>query len=399
MRIIKEEKFKKIINREFNFEFNITEEGLYLVEISARARSEKQIGKNESDDDDLRVEIDGRKFGQPSDPNRYLDSPAAFSGGQIYNLKKTVVFVCQFSEGNHFINFIPDREPTLEEVKIYRPEIENGKLVAALNWQAEDGDRRDWCTVALIDLPLKETIIELTCQKRKFDRDDVKIIIDGEIKKNLKSGFRKFWYWLGAFSGSEKQINTFKLDKERRPVHYIEFWADRMPTLNQAVLDFGENLLKRIPTVYDPEWVGDFRSDPEDILLSRLILGEAEGQSQEVKTWIAGSILNRMRAKAWPDTIQDVILQQGQYDPFKPADANFHKITDPLEDADSNRRNSWFISYKIASGILSGEIKNPTEATHFHGKGVTKEWFMENVVPNGKFLKKIEDTYFYWSRN
>ncbi len=32
-------------------------------------------------------------------------------------------------------------------------------------------------------------------------------------------------------------------------------------------------------------------------------------------------------------------------------------------------------------------------------RGITREWFEKNVVPDGKFLKKIGDTYFYWSPN
>lgn len=44
----------------------------------------------------------------------------------------------------------------------------------------------------------------------------------------------------------------------------------------------------------------------------RLILGEAENQSKETKIWMAGSILNRVKATAWPNTIHDVILQTGQ---------------------------------------------------------------------------------------
>ena len=38
-------------------------------------RSEKQIGENETDDDDLRVEIGGRKFGRLNDAYGYFDSP------------------------------------------------------------------------------------------------------------------------------------------------------------------------------------------------------------------------------------------------------------------------------------------------------------------------------------
>jgi len=243
-------------------------------------------------------------------------------------------------------------------------------------------------------LPLKKS-----CERKKFDKDDVKIIIDGQVKRNLKSGFRKFWYWLGIFSGGKTQRDNFRLDLEKRSNHYVEFWADRTPILNKLTLDFGGDLPKRTPTVYDPKWTENFLDDPVDILLARLIFGEAEDQLPEAKIWIAVSVLNRMRAKAWPDNIHDVVLQPGQYDPFKPDDPNFSKVINPLEEADNKRRISWFESYEIAVKILSGEIKNSSEATHFHGRGVTKEWFMEYIVPNGRFLKKIDDTYFYWSPN
>jgi hypothetical protein len=49
--------------------------------------------------------------------------------------------------------------------------------------------------------------------------------------------------------------------------------------------------------------------------------------------------------------------------------------------------------------VLTGKIAKPAEATHFHGIGVTRDWFEKNIVPNGKFLRKIGDTYFYWSPN
>jgi hypothetical protein len=45
------------------------------------------------------------------------------------------------------------------------------------------------------------------------------------------------------------------------------------------------------------------------------------------------------------------------------------------------------------------KAENPTEATHFYGVGQNRESFEKNVVPDGKFIKKIGDTYFYWSPN
>ncbi|MEK7649053.1 MAG: cell wall hydrolase [Patescibacteria group bacterium] len=128
---------------------------------------------------------------------------------------------------------------------------------------------------------------------------------------------------------------------------------------------------KRISSAINLRWTGDFHDDPEDIILARLIFGEAEDQSREAKIWIGGSVLNRVRAKAWPNTIQDVVLQRGQYDPFKKTDRNFKKITDPLTGAGKARKTAWEESYEMARGLLSGNIANPSTATHFHGRGIS----------------------------
>ena len=94
-------------------------------------------------------------------------------------------------------------------------------------------------------------------------------------------------------------------------------------------------------------------------------------------------------------------MQKGQYDPIKPTNPVFEKIISPLkfEDIGEDDKKSWYECYEIARGVISGKIKNPTTATHIHGVGVTRDWFEKNVVPKGKFLKKIGNTYFYWSPN
>ncbi|MFH1838209.1 MAG: cell wall hydrolase [Candidatus Kuenenbacteria bacterium] len=180
-------------------------------------------------------------------------------------------------------------------------------------------------------------------------------------------------------------------------MHYIELWADRNPEIEEINLKIEEP--KKIPTVDDPKWTGNFKDDPEEILLTRLVFGEARNQPQEAKIWITWSVINRIEAKAWPNTLYEVILQPKQYDPFKPTDLNYSKIIDPLREADFQTIQSWKECYKIAKIAVNKEIENPTLATHFHGIGVSMEWFEKNVVPNGNFLKKIGDTYFYWSPN
>lgn len=94
-------------------------------------------------------------------------------------------------------------------------------------------------------------------------------------------------------------------------------------------------------------------------------------------------------------------MQEGQFDPLKPKDLNFSKITNPLgfEKIGEADKKSWYECYKIANDIILRKTENPTEATHFHGIGVSRSQFEKNIVSNGRFLKKIGDTYFYWSPN
>jgi len=57
-------------------------------------------------------------------------------------------------------------------------ELKNSKRV-----RAEDGDRRDWLTFALVDASLESFTPGLVLKRRFLDSDDVKITIDDSIKQ------------------------------------------------------------------------------------------------------------------------------------------------------------------------------------------------------------------------
>jgi hypothetical protein len=404
MKIIKEEKINKEISKEWQYDFRVEETGIYLIEITARAKSWWQNLRNLKSffyDDDLIITIDNFSFPKLNNKKGLFDSEMSWNGNQLKGLLKTNLYVLYFEKGEHNINFKNDQNPFLENISMFQ--IENEFTYVSLkNNIAENGDRRPWFALALAGFSIGKLKINISAGKNdKKDDEDAKLIIDGKIQENSTEKSHKNWYWCGKiFKGEEKGFDKdLKLEKG---VHYIELYADGSPTLNKIEVEISRKNLGEIPTVDNPKWTGDFNDDTDEIILARLIFGEARGEPREAKEWVAWSVINRIEAKSWwPKTIHGVILQKYQYDPIKPTDKNYLKIIDPLGFVGSDKisRASWRECYKIAEDVISRKTINPTKATHFHGAGVTKKWYEKNIVPHGKFIKKIGNTYFYWSPN
>ena len=102
MKLIFEDKKKRIIRNQEEINFS-SFSSFHLIVITARARSEKQISKTATDDEELTVKIDGKAFPKLGSKEALLDSPAAFNGGQLHNLAKTV----------YFLTFLQGREHTI----------------------------------------------------------------------------------------------------------------------------------------------------------------------------------------------------------------------------------------------------------------------------------------------
>lgn len=410
MNPIKKEILNLEIQNDYSYNFEIPESGTYLVEIIASAKSWWQNFKSLKsffNDDDLTLKIDDSEFPKLNGKKGHFDGEAAWNGNNLKGLSKTNLFLINFEKGAHSLDFLSDKNPILESVTIYKTDETEINYIPENNNPAQDGDRRQWMIIIPVNISVKNLNIKAVAKnypKRKDD-DDIKIIIDGNIQKNETEKSHKNWFWCGRISqGQEKEFNQ-ELNFGSR-IHYIELWADGMPEIKS--IKIGINAInnseppKRIPTVDDPEWTGDFNDDPEDIILARLILGEARNQPIEAMLWIGWSVINRTKANSWwPKTVHGVILQDGQYDPFKKKDKNFSIIVSPLgfEGINETDKESWKKCYEISKEILSNNAVNPTEATHFHGIGVDRDDFEKDMVPNGKFIKKIGDTYFYWSPN
>jgi len=232
-------KVKKKIIEPYRHIFEIFESGLVGIFVSVRCKAK---GQDDLDnDEDLRVEINGLSFRENSPKKniqRFNIAPA-FNGSKLRGLKKKIIFLTVLKKGENVIDLIPQESAFVESIEI-KEFSNNQNLNLLINEKAEDGDRRPWITLVLVDLPLKTLGVDLITRWHYRDGDDVKLIIDGDIQKNKFSIFNKNWLWASSVfkkilkKEEHSKIITTKLSQG---IHYIEFWADKTPVLYNLKLD------------------------------------------------------------------------------------------------------------------------------------------------------------------
>jgi len=387
------------ISSQYNYSFEVSESGLVAVFVSARCKSKRQLNGNT--DEDLRAEINSFQFREISPEKRVqlFNIPASWNGSKLKGLKKTVIFLIILNKGKHVASLIPKENASVlvEDIKVKELSgIQNP--IFNLEEQAEDGDRRPWFTFVLVNLPLKTIIAKATTKYRWWDSDDVKIIIDGEIQINRLSRFYKYWLWAGflvkkLLRKKETRKHTFEVDLSKNKNHYIEFWADKTPILHRVELNLGEKTeSRRIPTVDDPEWTENLRNDPEDILLARVIYGEAGGVSKLAKIAVGWSIRNRVEdfQHRWGNNYYEVILQESQYDSFWNKETRQKVRVPPVDN--KLEKEAWQDSFKVARQVINNEIKDPTSgANHFYSTYIPKPSWAEEE----KFTFSVDNFKFY----
>ncbi|MDA2922968.1 cell wall hydrolase [Patescibacteria group bacterium AH-259-L07] len=406
-RLIYQDKTKRTIYNQEKVRF-FSPSGYYLVVITARAKSEKQLGEYVTDDEDLTVKIDNKTFPKLKSKD-LIDSPAAFSGGKLHNLAKTVYFLTFLHGKEHTITLLADKPTntaTFESLEIYRLQELTRKLKLSPHIQAEDGDRRPWITFVLDNLPLRSLKATITYSKRKHDSDDVKVKIDGKIQTSSLSGIKHFfWKFIGSHLSWEFPTKT--RTKRFWPwvpqgLHYIEFDADRMPILHKIVINFGRKPSipeqispKQIPTVDNPKWTGDFRDDTEHMLLARAIFGEARSEvlSDNTRIAIGWSIRNRVDNPGWwGDSYHSVILEPKQYSTFRISDPNRPFVENPLRADNFIDKKAWQNCYKIAGQVIRGEVQDPTNgANHYYDESIARpKWLTQE-----NFIIKLDTIFFH----
>lgn len=193
----------------------------------------------------------------------------------------------------------------------------------------------------------------------------------------------------------------------KQGLHYIEFEADRMPIFRKIVINFGkkpsipesptptQTPQKRIPTVDDPQWTGDFRDDAEHMLLARAIFGEARNEilSDNTRIAVGWSIRNRVDNPGWwGDSYHSVILKPKQYSAFRISDPNRPFVENPLHTGNFIDKKAWQNCYKIADQIIKREVQDPTNgANHYYDESIARpKWLTQE-----NFMIKLDTIFFH----
>lgn len=363
---------------------------LYLIAIVARAKHKKQ-DPNLVDHESLSFQLDTHQY------------EFSFQGNKLRNLSQTVYILTQLQELNHTLVLVTgtkQKTARVESVQIYSltPDEE---LTLVRDDTAEDGDRRPWIIIIFDNLPLLSFTPTIEYSRRKRDSDDVKVKIDGKEQLNF---FKSVKHFLWRFAGSllpwtnptKTESETFQVNLPQG-FHTIEFEADRMPTLKSISLRLGNvpPIHKRIPTVDDPTWTGDFTDDTDELLLARLIFGEAEGASKEAKIAIGWTVKNRVLAQReveWGHNYHEVILKPNQYEAFFRED-RLEKMRNPLKTDNESVKKAWFDSFNVAVNIIKDRIPDPTKgATNFYSTPIEEipPWATED-----RKTFEIENLHFY----
>ncbi len=377
--------------------FSLDQFGLYSVSITARCRQ----------DEDLRVMIDELEFREIPEINnvQHFKIPPAWNGTELKGLAKTVVFILPLNKLEHTLNFIPKESATIDRIEV-RPLKDLQDIQFQLEQKAEDGNSRPWYTFAMVNLPLQSITADVSVSWHFWDGDDLKLIIDSTIEPDFTSKKMKNWIWSARFwqvlTGEKREQKVFTKNLSSG-IHYLEFWADKTPTLHQVSLRLGEIQLERVPTVNDPEWTGNFADDTDQMILARALFGEVRNTliSDTARVAIAWVIRHRVESKRWPNTYWEVITAKSQFSSFNKTDDNRKYVENPNHTKKDIDLQAWKHAYDIAGKVIRDEVKDPTNgANHYYDDSILPPTWVGKEIPiftityKNKFGKE-QHVFFY----
>ncbi|MHB8904126.1 MAG: hypothetical protein ACYC40_03430, partial [Patescibacteria group bacterium] len=233
MRPIIEEKISKEITGKYSCDFIFPEDGLYLIEIIASAKSWWQnlkSGRAFFQDDDIFLFLDNQEL----TTSQYIkkDARSAWNGNELNGLEKTVIVAANLNKGKHIIDLKPDQRPYLKSLAISKVE-EKDKLVYIPmdNNPAQPSAGRPWLSYIILNLFVTKLSISARADKKGRDDDDLKLLINGEIQKNENTKSHRDWYWCGKILKGDDKIFTKDINLKTKQFN-LDLYSDDSPRIH-----------------------------------------------------------------------------------------------------------------------------------------------------------------------
>jgi len=221
------------------------EKGWHLIKITAKAQNSNQKGS--SDDDDLRMALNGYELGKyeiPQGKEHYegFDSASSWNGATLKgNTKIVYLFFYATQVTDNKLTFYANGEPYLDSIEFYKldtteifdfPELKPNSI--------EDVDRAGipWMSFVFIGPAPAEMKIfasaESGKQKGSTDGDNLKILVNGKIIQNenapTSDKYKNFYFSGDQLNGNTKEFTIAEKDFANLE-NSVELWYDGNPKL------------------------------------------------------------------------------------------------------------------------------------------------------------------------
>lgn len=231
--------------------FTISKSGLHIVKIEASAKNAQQ--NKSTDDDDLRIALDGFHFGKYEKHDEKISwkgfgASSSWNGASLKGGTKTIYFFVELEKGKHQIQFYADMKPHVKSLEIFRLENLNFAINNLKPSENIESNKKGipWLSLVFLGSHPKNFLIDVETksakEKKTKDGDNIKIVINGKILKNKQAPtsrkYKNFY-----FSGNIRSTGILSLDNETlsSPLTFentVEIWYDQTPRILNLEVNF-----------------------------------------------------------------------------------------------------------------------------------------------------------------
>jgi len=151
------------------------------------------------------------------------------------------------------------------------------------------------------------------------------------------------------------------------------------------------DVVEYVANPVEVQWEVEYNIDPEIWCLAEAVYFEAKGEPVEGKIAVGKVILNRVKAKGFPNTVCEVVNQPSN-NPDRPAACQFSYVCGSKK-PEIKEFDKWEESVEVAANLYYGLIDINIKAKHYVRCGVRRVWmermYVSRKIGNHCFMRQI----------